>query len=135
MRRRGGFTLIELMIVVIIVAILAASAYPIYRSIVSRAYEAEIVSGLSVFRTAERTYFAEHGEYTTLANLEAAGLVAADDFRDMKYVLYSDYSIPSSSAVTFTVRWTRPPAASGRDVADYRHATVEMDQSGNITRA
>ncbi len=131
MRRRNAFTLIELMIVVIIVAILAASAVPIYRTMVSRAYSAEIDSGLSVFRTAERMYRAEHNEYTTQAGLEDGGLVGSNDFRDMRYISYSDYAIPASAADTYTIRWTRPGTG---DVADYKYSQVDMNQGGVITR-
>jgi len=131
--RRKAFTLIELMIVVIIVSILAAAAVPMYRSIVSRSYEAEIVSGLSVYRTAERAYRAEHGVYTDLAGLEGAGLIASTDFEDMAYVEYGDYTIPSSADDSYTVQWTRPSGGS-RDVEDYNHATVTMDEDGTIVR-
>ncbi len=131
MRRRNAFTLIELMIVVIIVAILAASAVPIYRSMVSRAYEAEIVSGLSIFRAAERMYRAEYKEYTNLAGLENNGLVGSNDFRDMRYVAWAEYSIPASAADTYAIRWTRPGVG---DVADYKYSQVDMDQGGQLVR-
>jgi len=134
MRARGAFTLIELMIVVVIVAILASSAFPIYRSIATKAYEAEIVSGLGTFRTAERLHRAEHGVYADQAALESCGFIAARDFEHMCYIQYSDYSISSSSDDAFTVEWVRP-GGSGRDVEDYSFSSVTMDQGGTIVRS
>lgn len=131
MGRRSAFTLIELMIVVVIVAILAASAYPIYRSVVSRAYEAEIMGGLSIFRTAERIHRAEHGIYANLTALENQGLIASTDFEDMAYVDYSHYSIPASADDSFTIQWDRP--ATG-DIASYNYSQLQMEEDGTITR-
>ena len=45
-QRKGGFTLIELMITVAIVAILAAIAYPSYTEYVRRAHRADIKTAL-----------------------------------------------------------------------------------------
>lgn len=131
MKCRKAFTLIELMIVVIVVAILAAGAVPIYRSVISRAYETEVVTGLGVFRGAERLYRAEHGTYTDLSGLEGAGLIESADFVDMRYVTYGEFTIPDSDDDSYTIKWTRP--GSG-DVASYGFAEVTMDEGGVIDR-
>jgi len=46
MRRWAGFTLIELMIVVAVIAILSAIALPSYREYIARGYRAEARAGL-----------------------------------------------------------------------------------------
>ncbi len=127
MRRRKAFTLIELMIVVVIVAILAASAYPIYRSVVSRAYEAEILSGISLFRTAQRMYRAEYGRYGTQPDLEDADLLGGEDYRDMKYVDYSDYTFSATAVDVYTIEWDG-------DIDGYKYDKLTMNQAGNIVR-
>lgn len=62
-RGRAGFTLIELMIVIIIVGVLAAAAVPIYTGFVKRAYLTEAKAVVGAIRAAELVYRAEHGDW------------------------------------------------------------------------
>lgn len=64
-RRRGGFTLIELMIVVAIVGILAALAIPAFRGYVQRSRMAEGFAFLGEIRQRQESYRAEFGQYAT----------------------------------------------------------------------
>jgi len=54
--RRGGFTLIELMIVAAIVGILAGLAIPNLRTMIYRARAAEVAGDMEVVRVATQTY-------------------------------------------------------------------------------
>lgn len=65
-----GFTLIELMIVVVIIGILAAIAIPKFTNVQDQAKTAGCRQNLKVIATAEAVYYAAYDSYTTAwANL------------------------------------------------------------------
>jgi len=68
-RLSTGFTLIELMITVSIIAILAAVAYPSYVKQVLRSHRAEGRDALLQVQLAQEKYFLSNNSFTTLANL------------------------------------------------------------------
>lgn len=65
-RRSTGFTLIELMITVGIVAILAAIAYPNYRDYVIRGQLVDATNGLSALRANMERYFQDNRTYASI---------------------------------------------------------------------
>ena len=65
MKKDNGFTLIELMIVVAIIAILAAIAIPNFLSFVSQTRRSEVKSNLEAIYKAELSYFGEKDVYSS----------------------------------------------------------------------
>lgn len=64
-RSAGGFTLIELMIVVAIIAILTAIALPAYSDYVTRSKLTEAQNGLATFRVSMEQYYQDNRNYGT----------------------------------------------------------------------
>jgi len=62
---KKGFTLIELMIVIAIIAFLSVLAIPSLMKFLAKAKRTEAYINLSSLAMAEKAYFAEHGKYTT----------------------------------------------------------------------
>ena len=65
MLTRKGFTLIEVLIVVIILGILATIAIPQFAKMTSRARLAEAWTNIGAIRTAQSVYYLENSSYAT----------------------------------------------------------------------
>ena len=66
--KRTGFTLIELMIVVVIIGLLASIAIPKFANTKEKAYIASMKSDLRNLVTAEEAYFADSTAYTDITD-------------------------------------------------------------------
>jgi len=139
-KNQGGFTLVELMIVVIIVGILAAVAIPMYQGATERAKASEAVAALGTIRGAMRVYFAEHGTYVN-ANFGDGDQVTNGDILDVsdsdllgRYFSTECYTFNGAAAANaFSIECdgdnsAAPMAAEVAGIVRY------IDQNGNITK-
>jgi prepilin-type N-terminal cleavage/methylation domain-containing protein len=146
--KQRGFTLVELMVVVLIVGILAAVALPMYNGRVDMSKWTEAKTAVGTIATAIRAYAAERGpgatvptgalassESTTTATGSALGINAGDlhgtYFAATSYSVTAGASDPVTGAITYTIRVTPTAGGSGGTVFDT--TPRDFDQNGNWT--
>lgn len=128
MNRQQGVTLIELMIVVVIVGILAAIAYPSYRGYVMRSHRSDAKIALErIAQTLERCY--TNSTPKTYAGCAPLATVTAGTATSDNGYYTLDFSA-AASATAFTVRAT----AVGGQLADGDCRTFTLDNT-NARRA
>ena len=79
-KRFHGFSLMEVMIVVVIIGILAALAYPNLEKYLKRARQTEAKTNLSAIYTAQKIYFTLHQSYAEDINELVLSLVQGDPY-------------------------------------------------------
>ena len=79
-KRFHGFSLMEVMIVVVIIGILAALAYPNLEKYLKRARQTEAKTNLSAIYTAQKIYFSLHQSYADDINELDLSLVQGDPY-------------------------------------------------------
>ncbi len=95
MQRTRGFTLIELMVVVMIIAILAAIALPSYRKYVLRTHRTDATRALTDLASREENYFYSNNTYaSTLPALNGSSAMAGPLFT---------ISVASASSTGYTL--------------------------------
>ncbi|MEE2716356.1 MAG: prepilin-type N-terminal cleavage/methylation domain-containing protein [SAR324 cluster bacterium] len=118
-RRCSGFSLIEVMIVVVIIGILAALAYPSLEGYLQRTRQAEAKTNLSALYTAQKIYFATKRTYASnLSDLDV-------QFETGGEVVYS-YTL-TATATTFVA------TATGNLDDDAALDTWTIDQGKTLT--
>ncbi len=109
-RANGGFTLIELMIVVVIVAILAAIAYPSFQQYMRETKRADAHTALLRISALQEKWFSDRSQYatsTTSLGYAAHPAVSNDRFWEI--------SVAAAGPAGFTL--SAAPAGSHTDAA------------------
>ena len=133
-RNDKGFTLLELLIVIVILGVLAGLAIPAYQGSVEKARSQEALASLGAARESALRFFALNGSYTAPATIcfsSIAGCAPAGalDF-DPNPVsggatpIFS-YAIGGVGAAAFTITATRLGGPVG---------TVSINQAGTVVK-
>lgn len=101
-RRRRGFTLVELLVVIVVLAVLAAIVLPKFMNSSQRSKESALKSDLKLLRNAVNLFFTDTGAYPkTLSDLTATSAPAKgmDSAGADKTITASDWHGPYLDAV------------------------------------
>ena len=122
-QKPGGFTLIEALIVVAIMAILAAIALPAYQSYVRRSRRTVAKTTLLDVARREEAYYSTNNAYTALSSLGYSGLVGStieapstnQDYYNITITLPNPNSQVTGANASFLVTAT-PQALGGQNL-------------------
>jgi type IV pilus assembly protein PilE len=96
-----GFTLIELMIVVLIIGIIAAVAVPSYQEYIDEGRRAEGVAFAKEILSLQETHFMQYNQYATaISGAGATALGVANTSENGDYTA----TLPGATATNFTIQ-------------------------------
>jgi len=130
-RRRAGFTLVELMIAVAIVAILAAIAYPSYQEQIRKANRADAQADLLNLAQFMERYYTQNNRYTTTVAATAyPDLPFTESPSDGGHKKYDLTVIGPGGAGTFNVNEYILAAAPKAGTNQANDGTLRLDNAG-----
>ncbi|MFA5090471.1 MAG: hypothetical protein WC510_05540 [Candidatus Omnitrophota bacterium] len=131
---RESFTVLEIIITVVIVAIISAVALPVYTGIKERSLAKEAKMNLRLIATAQKVYRMDWGAYFVFTGNETS---AASINRDLKTSITEDnwdYAIVSDNS-SFTIYADRTGSGGYKDciyTLTHNDADGEPDPSGGV---
>ncbi len=124
-RYMRGVTLMELMIVVVVIGILTAVAYPSYRQYAAKAKRNEAKSALLQIATLQERFYLQNATYTT--DMTKLGFPVSDNFLTDSESYIVDVTAASASAFSATATYQKGDAEAGKC------ATFSIDGAGSKT--
>ncbi|MBI4335499.1 MAG: prepilin-type N-terminal cleavage/methylation domain-containing protein [Candidatus Omnitrophica bacterium] len=115
---RKGFTLLELLVVIVIIGILASIAIPNYQGMVEKSKADQAKTYLKVIRTGEKIYYANNTSYTACGGAVDIKSKLGAEITEENYT----FSVTSSAETTFLATAARN--SDGK--------TITIDQDGAI---
>jgi prepilin-type N-terminal cleavage/methylation domain-containing protein len=139
---RSGFTLVELMIVVVIIGILAAMASIGYRKWISRARSSEAIAMLAEMNSKEQSYKLEFAAYLPLRADNKPDLPSPDEAETAFYPVSANSatfdSTRTQTSIADITKWPTSWQAVGmrpRDNGLYCTYLTNAGTAGNDTKA
>ncbi len=135
-----GFSMIELLIVLLIIGILASVAGPMFIGNSDKSKASEAVAGLGALRSTERTYFASYNQYTVdgviyntgasteIGNLLGVSLAPAKYFSNSSYAFKTGTNFSDgTTAINFIIGANGSTSAGSNQ---YAGANKAMNANG-----
>jgi len=134
MKKSKGFTLVELIIVIVIVGILSIVAVPIYRGYTKKAIATEAKALLGSIATAQRVYYAEFGNYYAVPSSTTYDQILDIDARSNKY--FDAYRVDTGvtgTGLTATNSFISTVLGKVGSPAEFITITMDAVEGGEIT--
>lgn len=124
-RKLRGFTLVELMIVIVIIGVLASIAIPSYQQYLQRSHRAAAQAQMMDIANRQKQFLASNRAYASKTTLEGSGYSLPSDLAS-RY----DYSVTLGAGAlpTFTITFT----AKGAQLPD---GDLSLNSEGDKTPA
>lgn len=126
-KKSKGFTLLEILVVLVILGVVAGLAIPVYTANVQRSYQQEAIYAMGSARSSLMRYYAQsNSSYSgaTLTNIDYnPNTVTAGQ------ILHFAYTLPAPAANSFTLTSTRNTSHGGDGTS-----TITIDQGGTIAK-
>ena len=127
LRSKKGFTLVEVLIVLVILGVMAGLAIPAYMTSVEKSLKAEALQMLAATRDAETRYYIQSQTFGTMAQIDFdPSSVAGDPPGTVRHFTYAFSVAPTS--VAYTVQATRNGVGGNGNAAN----TVTLTQAGVV---
>lgn len=122
MRTIKGFTLIEIMTVVVIIGVLSSLAYPSYANYLKKGYRTEGRSALLDIQAKQERYYMQNYKYAELTKLNIPEMTENDKYKismtlssDKKYfTLIANNTFNDAECVSFTLNSIGEKSYTGR---------------------
>lgn len=124
MINKKGFTMLELLMVVIIIGILATLALPQYMGFIEKARATEAISTIGTIRTAQNLYKLETGTYSSDINALAITVPTSGAGT------YWTYGVTGASDTGFGVTATRTSKKAAAGIAGQNIVMTWNDSAG-----
>ena len=129
MKSKSGFTMVELMVVVLIVGILAAVAVPLMSGRIDASKWSEAKAAMGTIASGLRAYAAEKGNFTTAPSLSDIGISNND--LDGTFFTHDAYEITSASASSGQVSYVITCTAADSTRTDAPSSPASMTLTCN----